>query len=48
MPPGVVARVDPRDLVGNLPLAVAAYKLCDVHVVNAVADGINLVAKEGR
>jgi trehalose 6-phosphate synthase len=30
----------------NLPLAVAAYALFDVLVVNAVADGMNLVAKE--
>ena len=30
----------------NLPLAVAAYKLFDVLVVNAIFDGMNLVAKE--
>jgi trehalose 6-phosphate synthase len=30
----------------NLPLAVAAYRVCDVLLVNAVADGMNLVAKE--
>jgi trehalose 6-phosphate synthase len=30
----------------NLPLAVAAYRLFDVLVVNAVFDGMNLVAKE--
>ncbi len=30
----------------NLPLAVAAYSICDVLMVNAVADGMNLVAKE--
>jgi len=39
------APVDLR-LVQNLPLAVAAYSLCDVLMVNAVADGMNLVAKE--
>ena len=39
------APVDLR-LVQNLPLAVAAYQLCDVLLVNAVADGMNLVAKE--
>jgi trehalose 6-phosphate synthase len=33
-------------LVQDLPLAVAAYALCDVLVVNAVVDGMNLVAKE--
>ena len=33
-------------LVQDLPLAVAAYSLCDVLIVNAVADGMNLVAKE--
>ena len=33
-------------LVENLPLAVAAYTLCDVLMVNALADGMNLVAKE--
>jgi trehalose 6-phosphate synthase len=30
----------------NLPLAVAAYRQFDVLIVNAVADGMNLVAKE--
>ena len=30
----------------NLPFAVAAYSICDVLVVNAVADGMNLVVKE--
>jgi trehalose 6-phosphate synthase len=30
----------------NLPLAVAAYQLFDVLMVNAVFDGMNLVAKE--
>ena len=39
------APVDLR-LVQNLPLAVAAYSICDVLLVNAVADGMNLVAKE--
>ena len=33
-------------LVEDQPLAVAAYRLCDVLVVNALADGMNLVAKE--
>ena len=33
-------------LVSDQALAVAAYQLCDVLVVNAVADGMNLVAKE--
>lgn len=33
-------------LLEDLPLAVAAYSLCDVLMVNAVADGMNLVAKE--
>jgi trehalose 6-phosphate synthase len=33
-------------LVQDLPLAVAAYTLCDALLVNAVADGMNLVAKE--
>lgn len=33
-------------MVNDLPLAVAAYSLCDVLMVNAVADGMNLVAKE--
>ena len=39
------APIDLR-LVQDLPLAVAAYRSCDVLVVNAVADGMNLVAKE--
>src|SRR5215216_2866492 len=30
----------------DLPLAVAAYSVCDVLMVNALADGMNLVAKE--
>jgi len=30
----------------DLPLAVAAYAVCDVLMVNALADGMNLVAKE--
>src|SRR5215203_5985685 len=30
----------------DLPLAVAAYTVCDVLMVNALADGMNLVAKE--
>jgi trehalose 6-phosphate synthase len=33
-------------LVEDFPLAVAAYSICDVLVVNALADGMNLVAKE--
>jgi len=33
-------------LVEDQALAVAAYTLCDVLVVNALADGMNLVAKE--
>ena len=33
-------------LVEDLALAVAAYTLCDVLMVNALADGMNLVAKE--
>jgi trehalose 6-phosphate synthase len=33
-------------LIEDQALAVAAYKLCDVLVVNALADGMNLVAKE--
>jgi trehalose 6-phosphate synthase len=33
-------------LIQDLPLAVAAYSVCDALVVNAVADGMNLVAKE--
>ena len=31
----------------DLPLAVAAYGVFDVLMVNSVADGMNLVAKEG-
>jgi trehalose 6-phosphate synthase len=33
-------------LVEDFQLAVAAYSICDVLVVNALADGMNLVAKE--
>jgi trehalose 6-phosphate synthase len=33
-------------LASDFNLAVAAYRRCDVLVVNAVADGMNLVAKE--
>jgi trehalose 6-phosphate synthase len=33
-------------LAEDLALAVAAYTVCDVLMVNAVADGMNLVAKE--
>ena len=33
-------------LVSDMPLAAAAYRRCDVLMVNAVADGMNLVAKE--
>ncbi len=33
-------------LASDLPLAVAAYRRCAVLVVNAIADGMNLVAKE--
>jgi len=33
-------------LIEDQALAIAAYKLCDVLVVNALADGMNLVAKE--
>jgi trehalose 6-phosphate synthase len=38
----------PVDLrfVSDMALAAAAYRRCDVLVVNAVADGMNLVAKE--
>ena len=54
---GAVARVnaahgsegwEPVDLrlVDDLALAVAAYTVCDVLMVNALADGMNLVAKE--
>jgi trehalose 6-phosphate synthase len=33
-------------MVEDFPLAVAAYAICDVLMVNALADGMNLVAKE--
>jgi trehalose 6-phosphate synthase len=33
-------------LEDDLPLAVAAYSICDVLMVNALNDGMNLVAKE--
>jgi trehalose 6-phosphate synthase len=33
-------------LASDMSLATAAYRRCDVLVVNAVADGMNLVAKE--
>jgi len=33
-------------LEDDLPLAVAAYSVCDVLMVNALNDGMNLVAKE--
>jgi len=33
-------------LENDLPLAVAAYSVCDVLMVNALNDGMNLVAKE--
>jgi trehalose 6-phosphate synthase len=33
-------------LASDMPLATAAYRRCDVLIVNAVADGMNLVAKE--
>ena len=33
-------------LAADLALAVAAYTVCDVLMVNALADGMNLVAKE--
>ncbi|CAA9344738.1 MAG: Alpha,alpha-trehalose-phosphate synthase [UDP-forming] [uncultured Frankineae bacterium] len=33
-------------LASDMDLATAAYRRCDVLVVNAVADGMNLVAKE--
>ncbi|MFL6137056.1 MAG: trehalose-6-phosphate synthase [Frankiaceae bacterium] len=39
------APIDLR-LQEDFPYAVAAYSLCDVLVVNAVADGMNLVVKE--
>jgi trehalose 6-phosphate synthase len=53
----VVARVNARytrrgeapidlRLHEDLPTAVAAYTICDVVMVNSIADGMNLVAKE--
>jgi trehalose 6-phosphate synthase len=33
-------------MVEDFKLAVAAYSICDVLMVNAIADGMNLVAKE--
>jgi trehalose 6-phosphate synthase len=33
-------------MVEDYPLAVSAYSVCDVVMVNRVADGMNLVAKE--
>jgi trehalose 6-phosphate synthase len=33
-------------MVEDFSLAVAAYSICDVIMVNAIADGMNLVAKE--
>ncbi|MDP9417966.1 MAG: trehalose-6-phosphate synthase [Actinomycetota bacterium] len=39
------AAIDLR-LQEDLPLAVAAYSVCDALMVNSVADGMNLVAKE--
>jgi trehalose 6-phosphate synthase len=39
------APIDLR-LADDLALAVAAYSVCDVLMVNALADGMNLVAKE--
>jgi trehalose 6-phosphate synthase len=33
-------------LDNDFPFAVAAYRLCDVLLVNALADGMNLVSKE--
>lgn len=33
-------------LENDLPMAVAAYSICDVLMVNALNDGMNLVAKE--
>ena len=39
------APIDLR-LADDLALAVAAYSICDVLMVNALADGMNLVAKE--
>jgi trehalose 6-phosphate synthase len=33
-------------LADDLPLALGAYRVCDVLMVNALADGMNLVAKE--
>ncbi len=54
---GVVAEINARhggdgwqpvvlQLESDLPLAVAAYSVCDVLMVNALNDGMNLVAKE--
>ena len=54
---GVVAEVNARHggngwepihllMENDFALAVAAYQICDVLVVNALADGMNLVAKE--
>ncbi len=51
---GVVAEINARHgadaielrLESDLPLAVAAYSRCDVLMVNALNDGMNLVAKE--
>ncbi len=50
----VVAEVNARhpgavelELTDDFPRSVAAYKQYDVLLVNAVADGMNLVAKEG-
>ncbi|CAO5232342.1 alpha,alpha-trehalose-phosphate synthase (UDP-forming) [Frankia sp. AgKG'84/4] len=54
---GVVAEINARHtkegrqpidlrMVEDFPLAVAAYSICDVLIVNAIADGMNLVAKE--
>jgi trehalose 6-phosphate synthase len=40
-----LAPIDLR-LQDDLPYAVAAYSMCDVLMVNAVADGMNLVVKE--
>jgi len=43
----IVARVNAAlRLVEDQALAVAAYTVCDVLMVNALADGMNLVAKE--
>ncbi len=54
---GVVAEINARHtkegrqpidlrMVEDFQLAVAAYSVCDVLMVNAIADGMNLVAKE--